>query len=143
MLFTEHPLTPEELYFALFDTDPKILCHWDPEETTLSVIKRFIVSASNGFVELTSSEYPRVQFIHGSVKDFLIQRNGLQEIWAEYNLATLIRTHPSRQSCFDIVEDSFYGLPIVAALARGSYEAAKALLEAKTEAQPGNLDFEA
>jgi len=82
VLFSGYPLKPEELYFGLFSSiDPKILLQWDPDEITPIIIKRFILSSSKGLVEVTRSKFPTVQFIHESVKDFLLKSNGLQEIW--------------------------------------------------------------
>jgi hypothetical protein len=61
-------------------------------------------------------------------------------VLAESNLSSLIRVHPSNQSCFD-VEGERYGLPIFAALATGSEEAVRMLLEAQADSQPTTSPF--
>lgn len=84
VLFTERPLRPEELYFAvLAGTDPESLGPCDQELTTLVIIRRFILGSSKGLAENTKSKSLVVQFIHESVRDFLLKDNGLREIWPE------------------------------------------------------------
>jgi ankyrin repeat protein len=56
-------------------------------------------------------------------------------LYAEKNLAALIRIHPQRESCFE-VETERYGLPLFAALATGSHEAVQSFLEVQAEIQP-------
>lgn len=83
VLFTKEPLKPEQLYFAILSSvGPEVLSRWDPNETTTSIIERFIVGSSKGLAEVTKSKTPTVQFIHESVKDFLLKENGLKEIWS-------------------------------------------------------------
>ncbi|KAH8691699.1 hypothetical protein GQ44DRAFT_590981, partial [Phaeosphaeriaceae sp. PMI808] len=84
VLFSKQPLTPEQLYFAILSgIEPEALSRLDPGEITRDVIKRFILSSSKGLAEITISKYPKVQFIHESVKDFLLERNGLGGIWPD------------------------------------------------------------
>jgi ankyrin repeat protein len=56
-------------------------------------------------------------------------------VFAEMNLANLIRIHPQSASCFD-VEKERYGLPIIAALVNGNYEAIQKFLEVQAEIHP-------
>ncbi|KAL7972633.1 hypothetical protein HDV63DRAFT_393258 [Trichoderma sp. SZMC 28014] len=61
ILFAERPLAPEELYSA-----------------------RFVLDSSLGYADIIASNdsmHKTVQFIHESVKDFLLKENGLREIW--------------------------------------------------------------
>ncbi|KAI4850718.1 purine and uridine phosphorylase [Aureobasidium sp. EXF-8845] len=77
ILYAQRPLRPEELYFAILsvsETGPVRV--WDPEDITLEDIKRFILSSSKGLAEPTKSKTSRVQFIHESVRDFLLRENG-------------------------------------------------------------------
>ena len=60
----------------------------------------------------------------------------LRYILAEKNLAHLIAIHPRDGSCFDVVPKARYGPSIFAALATGSDDAIRALLEAEAQAQP-------
>ena len=65
VLFAKHPLTPEELYYAILSgTDPLELSSWDSRVITISDMKRFILNASKGLTETTASKNPKCQFIH-------------------------------------------------------------------------------
>lgn len=78
ILYAERPLSPEELFFAMStasDTGPVTV--WDPDDITREDINRFILSSSKGLVEPTKSKTPTIQFIHESVRDFLLEENGL------------------------------------------------------------------
>ncbi|KAG7291482.1 hypothetical protein NEMBOFW57_001501 [Staphylotrichum longicolle] len=84
VLFARQPLKPEHLYFAILSgVDPDALSEWDPDEITAAVMKRFILNSSKGLAEVTKSKSPTVQFIHESVKDFLLKENGLRSIWSD------------------------------------------------------------
>jgi ankyrin repeat protein len=84
VLFARKPLKPEQLYCAILSgVEPEALTEWDPEEITAAVMKRFILNSSKGLAEVTQSKSPTVQFIHESVKDFLLKENGLREIWSD------------------------------------------------------------
>ncbi|KAL5331220.1 hypothetical protein ACEPPN_000749 [Leptodophora sp. 'Broadleaf-Isolate-01'] len=83
-LFARQPLTPEQLYFAILSgVEHQALSEWDPDEITTAVMKRFILDSSKGLAEITRSKNPTVQFIHESVKDFLLKKNGLREILSD------------------------------------------------------------
>ncbi|RMZ87413.1 hypothetical protein DV736_g5365, partial [Chaetothyriales sp. CBS 134916] len=258
ILFAERPLRREEFYFAMLaDLDPEseYMTAWNFQDITVDVMGRFVLNSSKGLAELTRSKTPTVQFIHESVRDFLVKDNGLYELWpslgnegtfkgqshqrlkrccqnyisidvgphlgsiggshpkastleaarlrqsaaenypfleyavrnvlyhadmaqaigvdqsdfvrtfplakwvwinnlferhevrrhtpnvsflyilAENNFSSLIRVHSSNLSCFDI-ESERYGLPVFAALATGSNEAVRALLEVQADTQP-------
>ncbi|KIW11944.1 hypothetical protein PV08_09217 [Exophiala spinifera] len=263
ILFAKRPLRREEFYFAMMADlapDSEYMTTWNPEDITADDMNRFVLNSSKGLAELTRSKTPTVQFIHESVRDFLIKDNGLSELWpdlsgsssfegeshqrlkgcclnymridvttyigdicdslpkafteqaallrqsaaehfpfleyavrnvlhhankaqatgvdqsdfvhtfqlakwvwidnlferhevrrhtpnmsflyllAENNLASLIRIHPSNPSCFD-VEGERYGPPIFAALASGSDEAVRVLLEVHADTQPTTSPF--
>jgi ankyrin repeat protein/nucleoside phosphorylase len=77
ILYVERPLSPEELFFAILsasETGP--VTAWDPEDITPEDISRFILSSSKGLAESTRSKTPIIQFIHESVRDFLLKENG-------------------------------------------------------------------
>ncbi|KAJ4855925.1 ankyrin repeats (3 copies) domain-containing protein [Trichoderma breve] len=80
VLFTKQPLRPEQLYFAMLSN---VLYEWQPNEITASDIERFILNSSKGLTEVTKSKTPTVQFIHESVKDYLLKENGLRDIWPD------------------------------------------------------------
>ncbi|PMD33669.1 hypothetical protein L207DRAFT_438320, partial [Hyaloscypha variabilis F] len=82
ILFAKHPLKPEELYFAILSgVAPEALRSGNADEITMDVIKKFILNSSKGLAEVTKSKTPTVQFIHESVRDFLVKENGLGELF--------------------------------------------------------------
>ncbi|KAF1924333.1 purine and uridine phosphorylase [Didymella exigua CBS 183.55] len=85
ILFAKQPLSPEQLYHAILSgVHPEEVVEWNPEEITKDVVKRFILNSSKGLAEATVSMEQKVQFIHESVRDFLLKENGLGKIWPEY-----------------------------------------------------------
>lgn len=85
VLFARQPLTPEQLYLAVLSgVDPETASEWSPDEIEEQDIKKFILSSSKGLVEVTRSKRsPKTQFIHESVRDFLLKENELREIWPD------------------------------------------------------------
>jgi hypothetical protein len=47
------------------------------------MVSRYVISCSKGLAETTKSSQPTIQFIHESVRDFLIKDKGLYELWPE------------------------------------------------------------
>lgn len=81
ILFAKRPLRREELYFAIMsEVDPQSLGAWDPGELTLDAIERFILSSSKGLAEITKTKPYSVQFIHESVRDYLLKKDGLRQL---------------------------------------------------------------
>jgi hypothetical protein len=79
VLFAGRLLRPEELYFAvLAGTEPEELGAWNRSRDTSEVIKRFITSTSKGLIEVRKGDTETVQFIHESVKEFLLRNKRLQ-----------------------------------------------------------------
>lgn len=73
ILFATRPLKPQELHFAIeMSLDPTFSGLWDPEDIELDQIKTAVRSSSKGLAEITRSKDPVVQFIHESVRDFLL-----------------------------------------------------------------------
>ncbi|KAH6889275.1 Pfs, NB-ARC and ankyrin domain protein [Thelonectria olida] len=84
VLFARRPLKIEQLYFAILSgITPEFLPEWNPDDIAASVMERFILDSSKGLTEVTKSKTPTIQFIHESVKDFLLKENGLREIWPD------------------------------------------------------------
>ena len=84
ILFANRPLKREELYFAILSgTEPDELFPFDPEIVSPETMDLFILSSSKGLAEITRSKQSTVQFIHESVKDFLLKGNGLGQVWAD------------------------------------------------------------
>ncbi|KAF4216177.1 hypothetical protein CNMCM5878_007386 [Aspergillus fumigatiaffinis] len=85
VLFARQPLKPEELYFAILSgNEPGALTEWNTDVITIDVIRRFILDSSKGLAEITRSQAPTVQFIHESVRDYLLKENGLCKIWPDF-----------------------------------------------------------
>jgi len=73
ILFATRPLKPQELYFAVqLSLDKECLGFWDQEDVDLEQIKTFVRSSSKGLAEVTRNKASEVQFIHESVRDFLV-----------------------------------------------------------------------
>ena len=84
LLFARRPLKPEELYFAILSSiNPEEQLECVSENTTMETIKRFILNSSKGLAEITKSNSPVVQFIHESVRDFLLKEDGLRVVWSD------------------------------------------------------------
>jgi hypothetical protein len=82
ILFASRPLKPPELYFAVqFKYDKECSGFWDREDIGPDEIKAFVRSSSEGLAEVTRNRATEVQFIHESVRDFLLGNYGEQ--WSE------------------------------------------------------------
>jgi hypothetical protein len=89
VLYVKRPLQPKEFYHALWsglalkglvDDNPVIFS--DPNSSdSLNRFTRCVISSSKGLAEVTKSSTPIVQFIHESVRDFLIKDKGLYQMW--------------------------------------------------------------
>ncbi|KAF3317211.1 hypothetical protein TWF173_000457 [Orbilia oligospora] len=83
ILYAKRPLRPVELYFAILAGEfPEYLGAWDPADITEEFMGRFVLSSSKGLAEVTKSADRTVQFIHESVRDFLLKEHGLNELRA-------------------------------------------------------------
>ncbi|KAG9661092.1 purine and uridine phosphorylase, partial [Aureobasidium melanogenum] len=100
ILYAERPLSPTELYLAILSTSSSApATAWDPEDVTAADINRFILSSSKGLVEATKSKPPTIQFIHESVRDFLLKESG-SALQADICLASAGLAHDFlKQSC--------------------------------------------
>jgi ankyrin repeat protein len=84
VLFAAKPLSPVELYYAILSgVEPDALSAWDQDEMTSGTIERFILDSSKGLIDITASKAQRVQFIHESIRDFLLKGDNLSDIWPE------------------------------------------------------------
>ncbi|KAF5966967.1 ankyrin protein 3 [Fusarium bulbicola] len=89
ILLSKRPLRPEEYYHAIWSGLNFLegLTDFDlPEvdfEDSQDCFARCVISSSKGLAEITKDKKPRVQFIHESVRDFLVKDKGLPELWPE------------------------------------------------------------
>lgn len=108
VLFSVQPLTVEQLYYAILSgTKPNAV---SKRCTTMqaNVMLRFILDCSKGLTEVTVAREPTVQFIHESVKDFLVHDNGLSKIWPEIGNNFKGQSHEQlKQCCLNYIGNNF------------------------------------
>jgi hypothetical protein len=111
MLFAQRPLKREELYFAIAkDSSDGDIEGWDQDEITAEVMERFILDASKGLAEMTKGKHPTVQFIHESVKEYLIS-TGLTTLRPDLCEDLIALSHDRlRQGCCHYMEKSAVAL---------------------------------
>lgn len=103
ILYSQYPLSCPEMYFALqsgLNPGPDILQEWDPEYITIDDMRLFILSTSRGLAEITSNDV--VQFIHESVRDFLLKDNGIHDLWPECSQDFESTSHDRLKDCCQI-----------------------------------------
>ena len=130
ILYAQRPLKRQELYFAMMSQiAPSELTEWDQDEITIQDMEKFILSCSKGLAEVTKSKDQTVQFIHESVRDFLLQRNGLSKLQfgLEENIARL--SHEQLKQCCQmyLAIDMSQHLPLDKPLPTAHLEEAKSL----------------
>lgn len=100
ILFAKQPLSPEQLYFAILSgVEPDALSVWDSGVITRDVVKKFILSSSKGLTEITTSKLQKVQFIHESVRDFLLKEDGLSNVWSNLGSNFEGQSHERLKQC--------------------------------------------
>jgi ankyrin repeat protein len=100
VLFAKQPLSPEQLYFAVLSrVEPEAISKWDPDKVTKDVIKLFILGSSKGLAEITTSKNQTVQFIHESVRDFLLKEDGLGDLWPNLRSNLQGQCHERLKQC--------------------------------------------
>jgi ankyrin repeat protein len=100
VLFSAKPLSPVELYYAIRSgLEPNAPSVWDQDEVTLDAIEKFILGSSKGLTDVTASKAQRVQFIHESVRDFLLKGDTLSEIWPELAGNFHGKSHEALKQC--------------------------------------------
>ncbi|KAK0712466.1 hypothetical protein B0T26DRAFT_338165 [Lasiosphaeria miniovina] len=82
ILFAKRPLSPAKFRHAIWAgllkqrlVDPELPVHIHMDAVKL------VTSSSKGLAEITKSKQPTVQFIHESVRDFLVKEKGIQDLW--------------------------------------------------------------
>ncbi|RDW65991.1 hypothetical protein BP6252_09626 [Coleophoma cylindrospora] len=100
ILFAAYPLKPEELYFAIqLGLEKECSGFWDQEDIDLNQIKAFVRSSSKGLAEVTRTKASHVQFIHESVRDFLLGKYEGQ--WSRVTTNFVGNSHDIlKNSCF-------------------------------------------
>jgi len=74
LLFSREPLRLVEFYYAMTVTSESFSDFNDAHQASVGPddMLRFLLNASKGLAEITKGERPTVQFIHESVKDYLL-----------------------------------------------------------------------
>ncbi|KAI1322666.1 hypothetical protein F5Y16DRAFT_30590 [Xylariaceae sp. FL0255] len=100
VLFSEAPLTPAQLYYALHASQTEKLSSWhSKEQPDDQTIKRYILHRSKGLAQSTMSEHPTVQFIHESIPDYLLKEGGLGTIWSKLQGNIAGHSHDTLKQC--------------------------------------------
>jgi ankyrin repeat protein len=110
VLCAKRPLTPAEFRHALWAglLNHDLVDDALPENTAADAAV-FVTSSSKGLAEITKSKLPTVQFIHESVRDFLVKENGLRDLWPDLGLEWEAQAHEKlRHSC-----STYLSLPAV------------------------------
>ncbi|CEL01300.1 hypothetical protein ASPCAL00886 [Aspergillus calidoustus] len=84
VLFSPRLVSSEEAYFAMM-FHKHGLARRDIQLHTDSMLANYIVNVSKGIVEVSRSKAHAVHFIHESVRDFLLQRNGFERLQSEHS----------------------------------------------------------
>lgn len=121
LLYSRQPLKPQELYDALISSlEPENVDSWNIREISTDDINKFILSSSKGLAEITKSKIPTVQFIHESVKDFLLKEKGLKEICNDVGESFKKKSHDRlKQLCVQYL--NFRKVPFFAGASKGRY----------------------
>lgn len=75
ILFAMRPLKPQELYCAVqfgLKEEESYSGRWDPSILDSEALEAFVRHSSKGFAEITRNNSSEVQFIHESVREFLL-----------------------------------------------------------------------
>jgi hypothetical protein len=98
ILFATRPMKPQELYFAIqLGLDESCSSCWDQEDVDLDQMKTYVRSSSKGLAEVTRNEASEVQFIHESVRDFLLGKYKGQ--WSEISGNFVGHCHETLRDC--------------------------------------------
>jgi ankyrin repeat protein len=97
ILYARRPLTLKEWYFAMMAGVNGHL-EW-VEGVTDHRMETFLLSSSKGLAELTTGLTVTTQFIHESVRDYLIHQGGFEEICSEQKSPASISHEQLKQCC--------------------------------------------
>ncbi|KAI9705757.1 MAG: hypothetical protein M1820_005005 [Bogoriella megaspora] len=100
ILYAHRPLSREELYFAIMaGTASPENFSWNRDALSPRSIDLFILSSSKGLAEVTKSKKHTVQFIHESVRDYLLKEDGLSQVWNDLKVNTIGLSHDRLKDC--------------------------------------------
>ncbi|WQF78470.1 Putative P-loop containing nucleoside triphosphate hydrolase, nucleoside phosphorylase superfamily [Colletotrichum destructivum] len=101
ILFGKRPLSREEYYFALLSGLSASEALQSFDKVPAESMELFVVSSSKGLAETisTKSHLRTVQFIHESVRDFLLKDGGLRKFWPDLGEDFENRSHDQLKTC--------------------------------------------
>ncbi|KAF5133093.1 Ankyrin repeat domain-containing protein 17 [Metarhizium anisopliae] len=77
ILLAQRPLELEEFYHACWHfKDPMLAKHYTKDRG-----EKYVLSSTKGLAQVAQSTPPTVQFIHESVRDYLLKDDGLRKLW--------------------------------------------------------------
>jgi ankyrin repeat protein len=98
MVFAEQSMPTENTELASRACGQRVYPPLDDDGQNL--VKRFLLSASKGLAEITKSrKSPTVQFIHESVRDFLLKDDGITHLINEMGIALVYRKQDLLKMC--------------------------------------------
>ncbi|PIG81608.1 Pfs [Aspergillus arachidicola] len=136
LLYTQRPLSSEELYFAILAgiESSAFLAEWTSVNVNEEDVNRFILDSSKGLAEVTKSKSPTVQFIHESVRDFL-----RDERFAKLNVGS-VSPGPSHETlkncCLNYVKVGLSSVPLPGTLPPVKSSKAKRLVQKTSKLYP-------
>src|SRR5271170_7789501 len=139
ILYAKRPLKREELYFAILaGVEQEALTAWSSDEITKEDMERRILSSSKGLAEMTRSKNQAVQFIHESVRDFLLKGNGLRGLRPDLSANLSGVSHEWLKKCCQnyLRIDTSEHLPLATPLPSASSEEAVKLRQLASEKFP-------
>ncbi|KAM0539542.1 hypothetical protein ACHAO7_012078, partial [Fusarium culmorum] len=97
VLFSRKPLTREELYYAiLHGANEEEAKSWTTYYVSIEIMDAFILTCSKGLVQFSGET---AQFIHETVRDFLLRDNGMQLLASDAARSTQGAAHDTLKSC--------------------------------------------
>ncbi|TQN71668.1 putative ankyrin repeat protein, partial [Colletotrichum shisoi] len=101
ILFGKRPLNREEYYFALLSGLSTSEALQSLDKVPAESMEPFVVSSSKGLAETisTNTHLRIVQFIHESVRDFLLKDGGLRKLWPDLGEDFENRSHDRLKTC--------------------------------------------
>ncbi|RDW72727.1 uncharacterized protein DSM5745_07899 [Aspergillus mulundensis] len=109
ILYSKRPLKPTEFYHAIWsglalnalaDSNLPDISDENVGEK-VDRLNRRVINCSKGLAEVTGSNQPTVQFIHESVRDFLVKDNGLLDLWPSLGSNIEAFSHEKLKQCCD------------------------------------------
>ncbi|KAK4220966.1 hypothetical protein QBC38DRAFT_550337 [Podospora fimiseda] len=95
------PLSPAEFQCAMWAglSEHGVVDAELPDNGIAMDAVKLVASSSKALAEVTKSKQPTVQFIHESVRDFLVKEKGIQDLWPELGFEWEAPSHEMLKRC--------------------------------------------